>query len=336
LVIVALFAYAGGWLTPYALSPQLITDRFEELDGKHPGFRLNHAKGVCVSGWFESNGRGTSISKAIVFQKGRMPIVGRFSLGGGNPYAVDNSTTVRGLGISFKLQNGEEWRTAMINLPVFPFATVRAFYDQLLALNLDPTTGKPDPIKVKAFLEKYPETAKALEIIKSHPMSSGFDNSTFFGLNSFRFISETGEVSWVRWSMEPVQPFQSIDTAHPEQSDKNFLFDALIASIHKQPLQWRLILTVAQPGDPVNDASLPWPKERERIEVGTLTLNSIDSDDSSPTRDILFDPLILPNGIAASDDPILNVRSVVYMKSFTLREGEKKAPSAVSPGETEK
>jgi catalase len=334
--IIALFAYAGGWLTPYALTPARMVDRFEMVDGVHPGFRLNHAKGVCVSGWFDSNGRGGTLSKASVFRAGRVPVIGRFSLAGGNPHVADNASMVRGFAILFKLQDGEEWRTAMINLPVFPFATVKAFYDQLLALHPDPATGKPDPTRMKAFLAKYPETAKALQIIQGHSMSSGFDNSTFNSLNSFRFINDTGEVAWIRWSMVPVQPFRPIDTAHPEQADKNYLFDALIASIHRQPLQWRLILTVAQPGDPVDDATLPWPLERQQIDVGTLTLNNVESEDTSPTRNIVFDPLVLPNGIVASDDSLLSARSVVYMESFTLREGQHKTPSAVSTAETEK
>ena len=50
------FAYLGGWLTPNALTPARFTDAFEEVNGVHPGFRRNHAKGVGVSGFFESNG----------------------------------------------------------------------------------------------------------------------------------------------------------------------------------------------------------------------------------------------------------------------------------------
>jgi catalase len=240
------------------------------------------------------------------------------------------------LGVLFKLPDGEEWRTAMINLPVFPFATPQAFYDQMLALRPDPATGKPDPARVQAFMAKYPETPKALQIIQGHPMSSGFADSTFNSLDSFRFINETGGVVWVRWSLVPAQPFQPIDNAHPELAGTNYLFDALIAGLHQHPLQWHLILTVAQPGDPTDDATLPWPPGRQQIDVGTLTLDNGESEDTSSTRDINFDPLVLPNGIAASDDPLLSARSAAYMRSFTLREGEHKTPSAVSTAETEK
>ena len=136
--IAGLFAYAGGWLTPNVLTPAQITDRFETVNEVHPGFRRNHAKGVCVSGWFESNGQGVQLSKAVVFQPGRVPIIGRFSFAGGQPYAADADTTVRGLAILFELPDGEEWRTAMIDPPVFLARTPRAFYDQLLALAPDP------------------------------------------------------------------------------------------------------------------------------------------------------------------------------------------------------
>jgi catalase len=70
-VIAGLFLYAGGWLTPHALTPAALVNTFERLNGVHDGFRRNHAKGVCVTGYFESNGQGQALSKAQVFQPGR-------------------------------------------------------------------------------------------------------------------------------------------------------------------------------------------------------------------------------------------------------------------------
>src|SRR5437660_10219493 len=147
----------------------MFIDRFEQIDGLHPGFRRSHAKGVGVSGFFESNGNGVRLSKAAVFRRGRVPVIGRFSLGGGQPYAADAPNTVRGLGLQFSLPDGEVWRTAMINLPVFPFRTPEAFYEHLIALKPDPGTGKPDPARMKAFLAGHPETVRALAVIKGQP-----------------------------------------------------------------------------------------------------------------------------------------------------------------------
>jgi len=331
--IAVLFAYAGGWLTPHALTPAVIVNTFEQVSGgPHPGFRRNHAKGVDVIGYFDSNGEGAAFSKATVFRQGRVPIVGRFSIPGGQPHAPGASSPVRGFGIRFQLSDGEEWRTAMVNLPVFPVRTLPAFHEQLLASAPDPATGKPDPAKMQAFLAKYPESAKAIQLIRqSKP--SGFESSTFNSLNAFRFINAAGAETSVRWSLVPSLPNSSTNSG---PDDKNQLFDALIASVHRQPLAWHLIVTVAQPGDPTDDATIPWPPDRKQVEVGTLTINWVESDDTSPARDINFDPLILPNGIAASDDPILSARSAVYSQSFTRREGEHKTPSAISAAETAK
>lgn len=103
--------------------------------------------------------------------------------------------------------------------------------------------------------------------------------------------------------------------------------------MHTHPLQWRLVLTIGQPGDPTDDATIAWPADREKIEAGTLTIDRIESEDTSPCRTINFDPLVLPDGIAASDDPLLSARSAAYSVSFTRRVGERVSPSAVSPSE---
>ena len=333
--IFVLFLYAGGWFAPHALSPTVMINTFEQANGEHPGFRRNHAKGICISGYFEGNGNGMALSKAAIFAPGRMPVIGRFSLSGGDPYAADEAHTVRSLAILFHLLNGEEWRSAMVNIPVFPFNSALGFYDQLQASTPDPATGKPDPEKLKAFLTKHPETAKALQLIRSAPMSSGFANSTYNSLNAFRFINAQGVTVPVRWAMVPVQAFEPVKDTAPEKSDTNYLFDALIAEVHQHPLQWHLVVTVGQPGDPTADATIPWPTNRQQVDVGTLTVERVDSEDTSPARDINFDPLVLPAGIAGSDDPLLSARSAAYSESFTRREGEAKTPSAVSPGEVE-
>ena len=323
------FAYVGGWFTPNELTPARFADGFEHVNGVHSGFRRNHAKGVGVFGFFESNGNGVRLSKALVFRPGRVPVIGRVSLGGGQPDAADTPAAVRGMGLQFSLPDGELWRTAMIHLPVFPVSTPEAFYEQMFASQPDPGTGKPDPATMEAFLARHPETVRAMTVIKGEPVSSGFDNSTFHGLNAFRFINSAGDSIPVRWLLTPMQPFEAASASAGH--DKNYLFESLIAQIHRQPLRWRLIVIVGQPGDPTHDATIAWPEERENVDVGTLTLDRVESDDTSAATDLNFDPLVLPAGIAPSGDPLLSARSAVYSQSFTRRAGETKQPSAITP-----
>src|SRR5258708_23882232 len=263
------FAYLGGWLTPSELTPARFADAFEQIDGTHPGFRRNHAKGLGVSGFFKSNGNGVRLSKAVVFREGRVPVVGRFSVNGGQHYAADTPDAVRGLGLEFSLPDGELWRTATVNLPVFPVRTPEAFHELILASKPDPSTGKPDPANMEAFFARHPDSAKALTIINGEPVSSAFDNSTFHSLNAFRFTNAAYSSIPVRRILTPTPPFKPASTGTVSQ-DRNYLFHGLIAQIHRQPLHWHLIIIVGQPGDPTNDASIPWPAEREQVDVGTL------------------------------------------------------------------
>jgi catalase len=334
-LVAAAFAWLGGWFTPNAITPARFCDAFEKVSGVHPDFRRNHAKGVGVSGFFESNGKGERLSRAAVFRAGRVPVIGRFSLSGPNPYVEDKPDAVRGLGLQFQSPDGEVWRTAMINLPVFPFSTPLAFYEQLVASIPDPRTGKPDPAQMKAFLAGHPESVRAIGIIKSKPPASGFANSTFHSLNAFLFTNSEGHTIPVRWILTPTQPFEAA-TAAAADHDKNYLFDGLIAQIHREPQRWHLIVILGQPGDPTNDASIPWPASREQVDVGTLTLDRVESEETSPATALNFDPLVLPEGIAPSDDPLLSARSAVYSQSFTRRAGEKKEPSAITPADVRK
>jgi catalase len=321
------FLYAGGWFSREVLTPARFTDRFEQVYGRHDGFRRNHAKGISATGYFTSYGAGAEVSRAAVFAPGRIPVVARFSLSGGLPDAADADATVRGLGVLFELPDGEQWRTAMVNIPVFPDRVPQGFHDRLLATAPVPATGRPDPKLVAQFLASHPETARAMEVIKRTPPTSGFGNSVFHGLNAFLFTNSAGATVPVRWLLEPLAPVEPATPTHP--TGPNFLFDTLITRAVRNPLRWDLILTIGEPGDPTDDATTPWPATRRRINAGTLTVDSLRTEAPGNARDVNFDPLILPAGIAPSDDPLLSARSAVYSVSYTRRTGEPTQPSAV-------
>ena len=334
LIVVVVFASVGGWLSPHRLTQDRIIQALQEISGAHPGFRHNHAKGLCFSGWFDSSGAAASLSKAEILQAGgRTQVIGRFALAGGMPAQADTPAQVRSMALRFVPPGGSEWRTGMNNIPVFPVNSAQGFYDQLLATRPDPTTGKPDPAAVQAFLAHHPETARATALIKARTISSGFADSTFNSLNAFRFVNAARVSTPVRWAMEPLQPIVGEAPAQGAGADKNYLFDDLIAQLRQHPLKWRLLVTVGQAGDPTSDATQPWPMERQRVDAGTLTLDAVSSEDGpGACTDINYDPLVLPPGIEASDDPLLSARSAAYSRSFTLRAEEKarKPPSAVT------
>lgn len=320
-------AEAAGWLRPDALTPADFADRFEQIAGRHDGFRRNHAKGLAATGTFTSTGAGAQVSRAAVFGPGTVPVVGRFSLSGGLPDQPDKPDTVRGLGLMFRLPDGEQWRVAMVNVPVFTDNTPQGFYDRMLASRPQPQTGKPDPQAMADFLAAHPETAAAMKIIKQNPPSAGFADSTYSGLHAFRATNDQGRSTFIRWVAVPAHEDQPAEPALAD--DRNGLFDALIDTVGRGPISWKLILTLAEPGDPTNDPTLPWPQNRATIDAGTITIDAVHTEAPGNARDINFDPLVLPDGLAASDDPVLHARSAVYARSFNRRAREPKSPSAV-------
>lgn len=319
-------AYANDWIGS-RFTRQSFIDLFESVSGLHPGFRRNHAKGVAVAGHFESNGDGAELSEAAVFAAGTSPVVGRFSLSGGNPVGADAPGATRGLGLAIGFPGLHQWRTAMVNLPVFPVNSPQGFFDQLLASKPDPATGKPDPAAMAKFTAAHPESVAATNIIKQHPPTPGFADSTFSSLNTFYFVSGSGARTPVRWSFVPRQA--ALPAAKP---GRDVLFDALVRQLKSGPLRWDLHLVVGAPDDPV-DPTLLWPTDRRVVNAGVLVLDSVQTEAPGNARDVNFDPLVLPDGIQPSDDPILSARSAIYAASYRARSGEPKSPSAIQVDE---
>ena len=322
------FLWTGGWLTPHRLTQISLLDALHAVDGTHPGFRRNHAKGVCVTGWFEGNGNAAGISTASVLQPGRVPVIGRFALAGGMPFQADAPAKVHSMALRLMPPGGQEWRMGINDIPVFPVRTPQEFQDLQQASRPDPATGKPDPARIKAFRAAHPWLQAAGAQITHRPLSSGFADDTYRSLNSFLFVSKDGAKTAVRWSMVPLQP---VTPADGHADDHDYLFRQLIDDLHAHPLQWRLMVTLAGSGDAIDNPSEEWSRDNRQIDAGTLTLTDIESEENGPCTGITFDPLVLPQGMMPSGDPILQARSAAYMRSFYLRSGERPTTPTISP-----
>jgi len=314
------FGYVGSWLAPQRLTPAKLIDQFQHNAGTFAGYRRNHAKGVCVTGYFDGNGQAQMYSTAQVFARGRTPVVGRFAIPGSNPYAPDGSVPIRSMALRFALANGQQWRTGMNSMPVFPVATPQAFYAQLQAQQPDPATGKPDPAKVAAFFAAHPETAAFRAWAKTAKPSASFATESYWSLNAFVFVDANGKRQPVRWRMVPEATDAGSDAE--KAGSANYLASDLAERLARGPLRWHLQITLANPGDPTNDATKTWPDDRRTIDAGTLVLERTEPQASGPCRDINYDPLVLPAGIAASDDPLLPARSAAYADSYLRRTSE--------------
>ncbi len=313
----AAFAYTAGWLSPHRLTPDRLVDAFTPPTGKPPlGHRRNHAKGICFTGTFEANGAGSALSEARVFTRGQYPALGRFNLGTPNPDAPDATVRVRGMGLRISTPDGQEWRTAMIDAPVFPVSTPQAFYGLLLA------SASKDPDAMKTFAAAHPEIAAFGAWNASGPWTGSYAEERYNSLDSFVFIDGAGGEKTVRWSLLPAAQPVPVSADDLAKRGPDFLEQEIAERVRGGPLRWTMAVTIANPGDPTADPSKAWPQDRRTVEVGTLVVQQIQAERDGPCRDINFDPSVLPPGIRTSDDPFPAARSSAYAKSYDRRTAE--------------
>lgn len=331
LVPLMLFAWAGGWIGPRRVSGATVSNALEYNAGRHPGYRRAHAKGVCISGVFEANGNGVELSLASIFREGRYPVEGRFSIAGGNPLAGDGRNVFHSMALILRMPDGQQWRTGMDHTEIFPVADVASFVGLQRASRPDPATGKPDPAVMKAFVAGHPEVAAFQKYMKAHPLPDAFTDGPYYSINAFRFTNAQGETRFVRWAMLPEDKLVALDKGALADLPKDAVFDRTLARLAKGPARWHLVVTIADPGDVTDNATVMWPAGRRTVDVGTLVIDNAVPEASGNCRDEVFDPTILPPGITPSDDPLLAARSAAYSSSFTRRAGEGARSSLATP-----
>ena len=310
-----LFLYTAGWFSPDRLAPGRYIAALAPRGGPALGHRRNHAKGVCATGLFQSNGAGAQLTTAPMFRPGSYPIDARFSLGSAQPDASDATTRVRGLGFRITA-GGQEWRAANIDVPFFPVATPTAFLALLQA------SGSKDPQAIGHVAQAHPELKNFGAWAKTAPWTGSFAEERYNGLDAFLFTDAGGNTRPVRWSLVPQAPVQNLPPEQLARLGPDFLRPELVKRIAAAPQHWTVLLTVGDPADPTDNPSKPWPDNRRTVDAGTFTLQQAEAEADGPCRDINFDPTILPTGIRTSDDPFPAARSSVYAKSFDLRTAE--------------
>ncbi len=313
----AAFAYTAGWLSPERLTPTRLVAALAPPGGPALGHRRNHAKGICFTGEFQSNGNGASLSKAGVLAAGTWPVLGRFNLATPNPNAADATVRVRGLGLQIATPDGEVWRSAMIDAPVFAVSTPQAFYDLL-------QSAPKGAEAMKAFIGRHPEFTTFAGWAGTAPWTSSYAEDAFNSLNSFLFTDAGGTSRAVRWSLRPAATPVAIKPEELAKKGTNYLEQEIASRVAGAPQRWTMVVTVAEPGDDTADPSKAWPAGRRTVEVGTLVVKRVEAEPDGPCRDINFDPAVLPRGMSVSDDPFPAARSSAYARSYDLRTSEAK------------
>jgi len=182
--------------------PQMI-DAFEGTFGVHPGQRRNHIKGTCAAGEFVGTSDAAALSRSPLFTGKTVPVVARFSLGGGNPDVPDAAPAPRGMALEFRLPGGALQHITIINVPIFAASSPASFRDAIVAAKPDPKTGKPDPEKLKAYAASHPDAMALMQLSSHHTPTANYYQTPFFSVHTFKFIDAKGTEHLVRWRFVP-------------------------------------------------------------------------------------------------------------------------------------
>jgi catalase len=303
-------------------APQMV-QAIEQVFGVTPGQRRNHTKGSCVLGEFVGNPEVSKYSRSALFSGQPVPVVGRFSLAGGNPQAPDTARSPRGMALQFKLPGSQLHQMAMLNVPIFGAANPQSFFDLMVALKPDPATGKPDPEKMKAFKASHPENQGLAQYLAKNNPPANYANSSYWGIHTFHLVDRKDRNTPVRWRFVPQDGEKLLSDEEMKSRPANFLEQALLKRVQQGPARWDMLLTIGEAGDPEDNPTLAWPAERREIKAGTLSITAATVEKGAACEAINFDPLVMADGIAPSKDPVLQFRSAAYAVSFAKRSGEK-------------
>lgn len=319
-VLVTATAWAGDTTDESAkpVAEQLVNTLTKLANGPYAGFRANHAKGIMASGSFTPAASAASLSKAPHLQKDTVPVTVRFSDATGVPNIPDASANANphGIAIRFQLPDGAYTDIVSISVNGFPAANPEDFLGLLNAVAASgPDAPKPTP--VEQFLASHPAALKFVTTPKPAPES--FATLSYFGVNAFRFTNAKGETQYGRYRIIPLAGEHAYNDEDAAKQAPNYLMEELPVRLSKGEVKYRIIAQLAQKGDEVNDPTVVWPEDRPQVELGTLTLKSVLQDSATVEKTVMFNPLILPDGIEASQDPILLARLQAYAISFGRR-----------------
>lgn len=320
---------AAAWATLNAsaasVDPTQMVDAFEATNGKFEGYRRSGAKGICATGEFVGSAEGRALSAASAFGGAAVPVIVRFSVGGANPQAPDNTKGQRNLALQFNLPGGEVWQMGNISSPVFGASSPDQMLGRVQSLRPDPATKAPDPVKVKAFADANPEVLLQGRYFASKPVPASFGTVNYWGVHTFNFVNAKGEKQAGKWVFEPTGGQQGLSDDEAKAKGPKFLFDDLRQRVKEGKVSFLFNLELAQPGDKLDSATVPLPDGRKKVTLGTLTVTSVAEDSAGNCVNITFNPMVLPKGVEGSDDAMLLGRAAPYGISLgrRLTEGSK-------------
>ncbi|AIQ49957.1 hypothetical protein R70723_31815 [Paenibacillus sp. FSL R7-0273] len=305
-------AAAGSGLAAEAV------DAIEGLSGVHPGYRRAHAGGICCRAVFRPNGLAAAFTTAPHLQQQETAAVVRFSGSSTDPALADLLSPAKGMAVRFSLPGGGTTCLVGATLPVFFARTPESFVDIVRTAH-KAREGNLGPLElIKEITAHFSESKESLLSLNRLKPPASYAESRYYCIHAYHFIDPEGIRRPVKFEWAPDAGVRTLPLSDARQQPDRYLEDELELRLKAEPAVFQLHVIFGEKDDPTDDPTTAWPGDRRRIEIGRLHLTEIIPEPAG----LLMDPAAVSEGIALSDDPILQFRHTAYGESFRRRSTE--------------
>jgi catalase len=172
---------------------------------------------------------------------------------------------------------------------------------------------------VPRFLGGHPAARAFVERLMKRPIPASYAQVVYHAEHAFRFTAASGASRFGRYRFVPQAGEAFLSPADGGKRPPMFLRDELEGRLTNGPIAFRLLLQLANEGDPTDDVTALWPDDRQLTELGRLEITAVSPTSAADERRLIFDPTNRTDGIDLSDDPILLARSAAYSISYEQR-----------------
>ncbi len=324
----------GGTL----LEDFILREKITHFDHERIPERIVHARGSGAHGYFqvyESMAKYTS-AKFLQDPSRQTPVFVRFSTVAGSRGSTDLARDVRGFAVKFYTEEGN-YDLVGNNMPVFFIQDAIKFPDLIHAVKPEPHNEMPQAASAHDtfwdFISLMPESMHMImwamsdrAIPRSLRMMEGF------GIHTFRFISEKGKATFVKFHWKPLLGMHSVlwdEALKISGKDPDFHRRDLWEAIENGDYpEWELGVQLVPEEDEhkfdfdLLDPTKLIPEELVPVKrIGKLILNRNPDNFFAETEQVAFHPGHIVPGIDFTNDPLLQGRLFSYTDTQLKRLG---------------
>ncbi|PZX61281.1 catalase [Algoriphagus ratkowskyi] len=328
----------AGERGPTLLEDFHFREKMTHFDHERIPERIVHARGSGAHGYFESYGDLSEFTKAgFLNSKGkRTPVFTRFSTVAGSKGSTDLPRDVRGFSVKFYTEEGI-YDFVGNNMPVFFIQDAMKFPDLVHAIKPEPNNEIPQAASAHDtfwdFISLMPESMHMIMwAMSDRALPRSLTMMEGFGVHTYRFVSESGKSSFVKFHWKPVAGTHSVTWDEAQKisgQDPDFHRRDLWNAIENGNFpEWEFGVQIVPEEDEFKfdfdllDPTKLIPEELVPVRlIGKMVLNRNPENFFAETEQVAFHPGHVVPGIDFTNDPLLQGRLFSYTDTQLSRLG---------------